>query len=134
MKMLTAPTCGLKKKRLPEAVHNILKDTARQRLTITYKELAHAVGLDWSRSYGQCRRLYPVLKGICRHETAQGKPMLGAIVVRRDGKPGQGFYRGARDLDRLKDQDKLSFWRDERDAVWQKWGGGRRKILTRSNR
>jgi hypothetical protein len=106
---------------MTEAVHNVLRETARQKRTITYKELAAAVGLDWRRSYGRCRRLYPVLKVICRHETAQGNPMLGAIVVRLDGTPGQGFYRGARELGRLKDKDELSYWRNERDAVWRKW-------------
>jgi hypothetical protein len=135
MKMLTAPACGLEKKRLSSGadlspapslageVYNILRETARRRHTITYKELAAALGLDWGRKYGQCRRLYPILKGICRAETAQGRPMLGAVVVRRDGMPGQGFFRGASDLGRLNTEDELSFWRQERDRVWEKWSG-----------
>lgn len=107
------------------AVYNILIDAARQRHTITYKELAAAFGLDWGRSYGQCRRLYPVLKGICRAETAQGRPMLGAVVVRQNGTPGRGFFRGARNLGRLTGEDERSFWQKERDKVWEKWAGSK---------
>jgi|WetSurMetagenome_2_1015567.scaffolds.fasta_scaffold301729_2 hypothetical protein len=106
-----------------DAIYTILKDVARQRHTITYKDLAGTLGLDWGRSYGQCRRLYPVLKGICRAEMAQDHPMLGAVVVRRDSTPGQGFFRGARDLGRLKGEDEHSFWLNERNAVWHKWSG-----------
>ena len=120
---------GTKENKIPftppeisEAVYNILKHVARRRHTITYKELAAAFGLVWGHSYGQCRRLYPILKGICRAETAQGRPMLGAVVVRRDGTPGQGFFRGARDLGRLTGEDEYSFWLSERDKVWENWG------------
>jgi hypothetical protein len=137
MKIMTASTCGLNKRRAASgdglspttfkttvstgAVYNLLRDTARRRRTITYKELARDLGLDWGRSFGQCRRLYPLLQNICRAETARGRPMLGAVVVRRDGTPGRGFFRTARELGRLTDNNEQSFWLGERDRVWEQW-------------
>ena len=95
-----------------------LKEVAKQKQLITYKELAAAVGLDWNKNYGKCRQIFSILRAICTAEVEQGQPMLSAIVVRQDtGMPGAGFFALARKLGRYQSGTDHSFWLAEREAV-----------------
>ena len=105
-----------------KAIYDKLKEVARQKQPITYKELASAVGLDWNKDYGKCRQIFSILRAICTTEVEQGHPMLSAIVVRQDTKmPGLGFFTLARELDCYQSGADSSFWLAERDAVWDFW-------------
>ena len=105
-----------------KAIYDKLKEVARQKQLNTYKELAAVVGLDWNKNYGRCRQIFPILKAICPAEVKQGKPMLGAIVIRQDTRmPGAGFFASARKLGRYQSGTDYSFWITERDAVWNFW-------------
>ena len=51
--------------------------------------------------------------------------MLSAIAVGVSGLPGQGFFKLARNLDRLpdgaSDEDERRFWEGEKQAVYRAW-------------
>jgi len=101
-----------------QAIYDKLKEAARQKQLITYKELAAVVGLDWNKDYGRCRQIFSILRAICTAEVEQGQPMLSAIVVRQDtGMPGSGFFALARELGRYQGGADYSFWIAEREAV-----------------
>jgi hypothetical protein len=101
-----------------KAIYEKLKEVARARELITYKEIAEFVGLDWSKDYGKCRQIFPVLGAVSTSEVEQGHPMLSAVAVRQDiGIPGSGFFMLARDLGRYQGGDDYSFWLKERDEV-----------------
>jgi hypothetical protein len=103
-----------------EIVYDRLKEAARKKELVTYKELAAVAGLDWSKDYGRCRQLFPVLKDICTAEVKEGRPMLGAVAVRQDTKmPGAGFFASARKLGRYQSGTDLSFWTAEQEAVFE---------------
>jgi len=102
-------------------IYDKLKEVARSKHTITYKELAAVVGLDWNKDYGKCRQIFSVLGAVSTSEVEQGHPMLSAIAVRQEGVPGSGFFGLARDLGRYQSGTEYSFWIAERDAVWNFW-------------
>ena len=105
-----------------KAIYEQLKEVARRKDLITYKELAGVVGLDWNKDYGKCRQIFPVLGAVCTSEVQQGHPMLSAIAVRQDARmPGPGFFTLAHDLGLYQGGDDYSFWVAERDAVWGHW-------------
>lgn len=105
-----------------KAIYEKLKDVARRKQLITYRELADVVGLNWNKDYGKCRQIFSVLGAVSTSEVQQGHPMLSAIAVRQDTRmPGSGFFRLARDLGRYQSGDDYSFWIAERDAVWNLW-------------
>jgi hypothetical protein len=103
-------------------IYDVLINTARNKRTIKYKDLAKTVGLDWHKNYGQCRQIFSILGAICTAEDQQGHPLLSAVAVRQDtGRPGIGFFNVARDLGRHTGHDDISFWKKERDKVWLFW-------------
>ena len=104
------------------AIYEKLKEVARAKGLITYKEIAEVVGLDWNKDYGKCRQIFPVLGAVSTSEVQQRHPMLSAIAVRQDTRtPGPGFFKLARDLGCYQGADDRSFWVIERDAVWNFW-------------
>ena len=105
-----------------KTIYEKLKEVARRKGLITYKELAGVVGLDWKRDYGKCRQIFSVLGAVSTSEVEQGHPMLSAIAVRQHTRtPGPGFFTLARDLGRYRSGNNHSFWVAERDAVWSLW-------------
>jgi len=104
--------------KMRQIVYGRLKEVARQKQLITYKELAAVVGLDWNKDYGRCRQIFSILRAICTAEVREERPMLSAIVVRQDtGMPGKGFFALARGLGRYQGGADYSFWLAEREAV-----------------
>jgi len=104
------------------AIYDKLKDVARARQLIPYKELANVVGLDWNKDYGKCRQIFSVLGAVSTSEVEQGHPMLSAVAVRQDTRmPGSGFFTLAQDLGRFQAGNDHAFWIRERDKVWTFW-------------
>ena len=104
------------------AIYDKLKDVARAKQLITYKELANVVGLDWNKDYGKCRQIFPILGAVSTSEVEQGHPMLSAVAGRQDTRmPGSGFFTLARDLGRYQGGNDHVFWIRERDEVWTFW-------------
>jgi len=101
-----------------QAVYERLKEVARANGMIYYSQIAPLAGV------GQ-RSLGPILGEICKSEVHQGRPMLGAVVVRKDSHmAGEGFFKGARKLDLFQgstDKDKREFWVQELKKVHDYW-------------
>ena len=109
--------------RLYLLVYSELITTARHRGTVTYQEIALIMGLPLRGSH-MGKQVGSMVGAISEDEHAQGRPMLSAIVVRKSGEPGQGFFRLARDLGKLQTQDKDAkhrFWKKEVAAVHATW-------------
>src|SRR5262249_6960595 len=73
---------------------------ARHRGTVTYQELAELVGLPIVGAH-MGSEIGAYLGVISEDEVRQGRPMLSAIAVNVEGKPGGGFYGLAKELDKL---------------------------------
>lgn len=96
---------------LPD-VRLYLVEAARDRRMLHYQELADLVGTN--RVY-----LYQLLDALVRQEHERGRPIISAIVVRRDrGVPGPGFYRIMAELHHTSGEKDLASWRIERERVW----------------
>lgn len=100
-----------------------LIEAARRRGTVTYQEVAEIMGLP-SKGSDMGNKTGAMVGAISEAEVAHGRPMLSAIVVGVDGRPGQGLYGLARDLRGLQDdaeEARLRFWETEKNAVYETW-------------
>jgi hypothetical protein len=96
---------------------------ARHRGTVTYQELAELVGLPTHGTHMGVE-IGGYIGAISEDEVSHGRPMLSAIVVNVEGKPGIGFYSLARQLGKLKSEhpaDEEAFFESEKKAVYQTW-------------
>jgi len=100
-----------------------LIEAARRRGTVTYQEVAEIMGLP-SKGSDLGNKTGAMVGAISEAEVAHGRPMLSAIVVDVEGRPGQGLYGLASDLRELQDdteEGKLRFWEAEMKAVYETW-------------
>ena len=101
-----------------QAVYERLKEVARASGVIHYSQIAPIAGVG-PRNLGQ------ILGEVCQGELHQGRPMLGAVVVRKDSHiPGQGFFKSARKMGLFQgstDKDKREFWVQELRKVHGYW-------------
>ena len=97
---------------------------ARYRGTVTYQELADLIALPLQGNY-MGAELGGYLGAISEDEVKlYGRPMLSAIAVTLNGRPGGGFYAYAKDLGKLASDhsaDQQAFWEAERKAVYTTW-------------
>lgn len=66
---------------------------AQYRGVTTYQDIAVIMGLPQKGSH-MGREIGQVLGEIAEDEVNSGRPMLSAVAVNVQGKPGPGFYRG----------------------------------------
>jgi hypothetical protein len=96
---------------------------AEYRGLTTYQDIAVLMGLPITGNYMQ-RETGQMCGEISDGEVECGRPMLSAVVVSvMTGMPSFGFFEFARNLGRLKkdDKDEKAFWEQEREAVYQAW-------------
>lgn len=102
-------------------VRERLIGVAKRRGTITYGELMEEFGIPrghHKRGIG----IGDVLDNINRKENAEGRPMITVITVHKsDRMPGKGFFKLARELGHLINQNDRKFWIDEINKVWEYW-------------
>jgi hypothetical protein len=101
--------------------YSLLINAAQHRGFTTYQEIAQAIGMETSGNHmGQV--VSKLLELVSRNEVEHDRPMLSAVAVGVDGIPGDGFYKLAKDLELLEDdQDKTSFWQAENKKVYEIW-------------
>jgi len=99
--------------------------TSRDPEKITYQELARAMDPDVNPRDRRFKRLTNALYHVNKYEHENGRPLIGALVVRAsDGLPGDGFYSCARGLDfKFDDSEETVFWEAELARVIEYWGG-----------
>jgi hypothetical protein len=108
-----------------EKSYQAIREAARERRFLSYKELADASGAEWSKvHYGVGGHLWRLVEYAHR----KGWPMLSAIVVNQSNvatgkmEPGtlKGFIRAARDLDHVVTSES-DFLREQQELVFR-WG------------
>ncbi len=109
-----------------ETVYEKLKEIARARSVIPYQQVGNLIGLDMTNEEHRYR-IGQLLDEINRTLASEDKPMISAVVVRRESSiPGSGFFQCARNLGKLTGPDdedtRLRFFRDELQAVYDYWG------------
>ncbi len=63
-----------------------------------------------------------LLQSVCKTECADGRPLLGSVVVRKDtGMPGEGYFKVARQLRPGGPTDDREFHRVELARVHEQW-------------
>lgn len=99
------------------AVRAELIRLASKRRTVNYSTLAKRLKLDWTHRNPNDRRLLGEMLGeVSVQEYRRGRPMLTAIVVRKDtDMPGTGF----RGLEGFPTSDE--FWVAEKKRVFDYW-------------
>jgi len=104
-----------------QIVYEQLKKIARNQKTTSYSEMGELVGLDMSTDIGRIR-IAQILDDINRHEDNEGRPLLSAIVIRKDyNMPGTGFFDCAIALGRYNGNDDIVFWTRELNEVLKYW-------------
>lgn len=94
---------------------------AKYRGTFTYMEIAKILGITRPGS-NMANQVGKILGEISEDEAVLARPMLSAIAVGVEGKPGSGFFGLAKDLGRFTDgDDEQAFWEKERQAVYDFW-------------
>ena len=104
-------------------VYRELITAASYRGTVTYQEIAAIMGLPLTGSH-MAREVGLILGEISEDEVNNGRPMLSAIAVSKDGRSSEGFFGLAKSLGRLTERDEAKdqqFWESERKALYQLW-------------
>ena len=103
------------------AIHNKLMEVARLQSTITYSELGFLVDLDVNVGSDRAE-MGRILGEVSRYEHEAGRPLLSAVVTRKDGEPGKGFYALARELGMIAPRaSRIAFWSQELKKVYDHW-------------
>lgn len=102
-------------------VYSILIGAAKHHGFATYQEIAQAIGLPTAGNY-MGAKVGDLLGTISEHESKQGRPMLSAIAVGTNGKPGGGFFPWAKKLGYLQEgDDEQAFWQNECKKIYEEW-------------
>ncbi|MEX0923538.1 MAG: hypothetical protein WDZ84_12250 [Rhodovibrionaceae bacterium] len=116
----------MKEDPLQRELRRILESLARERTTITYRDLA---GLAEVPPPQTIHKLAEALEATMRDDHAQGRPLLAALVVSRgaSGLPQRGFFELLRSLDRYEGPDSgpqaEAVFHEELALAWDYWGG-----------
>ena len=110
---------------LPKRVREHLKELARRRQTITYRDLAGELEVQPPNTI---RQVADAVEALMREDRATGAPFLGAQVISkaRNGLPAPAFFHFARTLGRYKGSDTgpdtQTYHARELESAWDYWG------------
>ncbi len=104
-----------------EEVAERLRQVSRDRTVINYGDIVAMLEIDVNNPRDR-NDVNMLLYDINRQEMKEGRPLLTAVVVRKDTlKPGRGFFRFAREEGLLLFGDKNTFYLRERGRVHDYW-------------
>ena len=87
----------------------------------TYQEIAPANGFQLCGNV-MGNKISELIGLVSKNEVNQGRPMMSAIVVGVNGKPGKGFYEWADELGVMSEGDnEESFWKGECEKIYEDW-------------
>lgn len=109
----------------------LVATASSEKATITYSEVAQLLNLSMRHTEDR-QKLAGLLDEISRSEHEQGRPMLSAVVVHKDGNqmPGSGFFDLAQKLNLLNSRStnsELTFWVEELKSVRNHWKASKTK-------
>jgi len=103
------------------SLYDRLMEVARAGKTITYGEIAPMLNLNME-SQADRTEIGRILGEISTREHNEGRPMLSAVVVRKETQyPGEGFFNLARELGLHHGNDDLAFFVEELKRVHAYW-------------
>ncbi len=105
-----------------QIIYEKLKEVARTKSLITYREVGDLVGLNMHDA-GDRVRIAQILDDINEEEVIiHDRPMLSSVVIRKDTSiPGAGFFKCARKLGRyVVGPDEEFYWEELRE-VYDAW-------------
>lgn len=97
--------------------------TARSQGLVRYVRVAELIGIH-TPGHHMAKEVGQVLGEVSEDEVRAGRPMLSAVAVAEDGRPGNGFYNLAQELDLLSRDaaaDREEFWQEQRRRVYDTW-------------
>ena len=98
-----------------------LRAVARAGRTVTYNDLAAAVGLEMDDP-AAAGELAGILRAISTAEHAAGRPLLSVVVVgTKTGRPGKGFFKLAQRLGCYDGAADGAFFAQELRRVHEHW-------------
>ena len=106
-----------------DKVRNKLIEVARNRRTVSYKEIAKVMELSPWGDY-MSKETGRILREICDHEHEQGRPMLTAVAMGVSlDLPGEDFFTMAEKFGKFTGSrwDKEAFWDRELRSVYAAW-------------
>lgn len=99
-----------------ERARAAILECARRRETITYAGLAQSVSVTGFRPRSWA--LMALLGEVCRDEDPMHGVSIASLVVRKDtGMPGDGYFIYA-ERDGFDTSDRVSFWHEQAQQVW----------------
>lgn len=102
-------------------IRDSIERAARDGKTLYYGDIAGLADLDMSRADHR-DQMGEILGDISVYEHERDRPLLSAIVIRKDlNHPGTGFYELARNLGLHKGRDDAKFFADEANRVFDYW-------------
>ena len=103
------------------AIYDELRRVAKDGGITRYSDVAPLANLDMDSPEDR-NRIADILDEISRCEYADGKPLLSAVVIRKDTNiPGRGFFELAKSLRLPGVDDDVLFWVKEVQRVHDYW-------------
>ena len=102
-------------------VYEKIVNAAKNEGVVTYTEVASCAGINTNWDCWRWK-IRAILDTISRREHRNGRPLLSAVVVRKnEGTPGAGFFKLAKELGRCNGSDDLECWSKELHRVYAYW-------------
>ena len=112
---------------LRRELRRILESLARERATVTYRDLVQLAGIAPPQSIN---RLTSELETMMREDHERGDPLLASLVVSRGarGLPQRGYFQLLRALGRYDGPEDgpeaEAVFYEELELAWEYWGSG----------
>ena len=102
-------------------VYEKIVKVAKNEGVITYSKVASRAGIDTNWD-GWRWKIRAILDTISRREHRNGRPLLSAVVIRKnEGTPGDGFFKLAKGLGLYNGGDDDMYWWEELKRVHAYW-------------
>lgn len=110
-------------------VHEELIRVATSQQVVSYSDVASLIGLDMESPEDR-NRIADILEAISQREHRDGKPLLSAVVIRKDkNMPGVGFFDLGRRLGLYGGGNDFQYWLQELRRVHDYWSRASRPRL-----
>ena len=104
-----------------QAIHEELLRIAKIGGYVNYSDVAPLADLNMELAHDR-NQIARILDGISQSEHDAGRPLLSAVVIRKDeNTPGNGFFTLAKRLGLHPGGDNLEFWLAELRRVHDYW-------------
>ena len=104
-----------------DTVYRRLIEVAERQDVVNYSDIAPLVKLQMD-SPADRNRMANILDNISSAEHRAGRPLLSAVVIRKDkNMPGNGFFKLARGLGLHTEDDDFMYWLQELRRVHDYW-------------